>query len=275
MDLNTISKMASPRHREDIGPWHLGSAWLAGGTWLFSEPQPHLCDLIDLSGMGWAPLELDEHGLRVAATCTLAEFNAFSPPPACRALGLVSACYQALQGSFKVWNTATVGGNICLALPAASMVALTVALEGSAEIWRPDGGERRLPMIDFVEGPQRTALVPGEVLRAVHLPMQALRRLATHRKVSRVPLGRSAALLIGTWGGENGFALTITASVGRPMRLAFPRAPTREALAAAIDAAIPFDLYQADVHGRPAWRRHLTYRLAEEIRAELCQQDPP
>jgi hypothetical protein len=32
---------------------------------------------------------------------------------------------------------------------------------------------------------------------------------------------------------------------------------------------IPDSLYHDDVHGKPAWRKHMTLRLAEEIRAEL------
>ena len=32
---------------------------------------------------------------------------------------------------------------------------------------------------------------------------------------------------------------------------------------------IPDQLYHDDVHGKPAWRKHMTLRLAEEIRFEL------
>jgi hypothetical protein len=32
---------------------------------------------------------------------------------------------------------------------------------------------------------------------------------------------------------------------------------------------IPDALYHDDVHGKPAWRKHMTLRLAEQIRAEL------
>ena len=32
---------------------------------------------------------------------------------------------------------------------------------------------------------------------------------------------------------------------------------------------IPDTLYHDDLHGKPAWRKHMTLRLAEEIRAEL------
>ena len=42
-----------------------------------------------------------------------------------------------------------------------------------------------------------------------------------------------------------------------------------DALFEALDAAIPEGLYHDDVHGLPAWRKDMTYRLAQEIRAEL------
>ena len=32
---------------------------------------------------------------------------------------------------------------------------------------------------------------------------------------------------------------------------------------------IPDALYHNDVHGKPVWRKHMTLRLAEEIRREL------
>ncbi len=46
--------------------------------------------------------------------------------------------------------------------------------------------------------------------------------------------------------------------------------PTAAQLCRALDAAIPGELYHDDIHGLPAWRRDMTYRLAEEIRAELA-----
>ena len=55
-------------------------------------------------------------------------------------------CCDALLGSFKVQNVATVGGNICLSLPAGPMTSLTAALDGVAALAGPDGGVRRLPV---------------------------------------------------------------------------------------------------------------------------------
>ncbi len=273
MDLNTISAIRPLRTRDELSAWKPGSSWLGGGTWLFSEPQPHLDTLLDLTSLGWEPLTVSENGLRIAATCTIAQLNAFTPPPEYRAGHLIEACCRSLLGSFKVWNVATVGGNICLTLPAAPMISLTAALDGIAVIWTPDGGERQMPMLDFVLGAQKTALKPGEILRAVDLPRHALKRQGVHRQVSLTTLGRSAALLIGTR-DRDAFDLTVSASTKRPVRIAFPVPPTREALTDAITAAIPFDLYHDDLHGRPDWRRHLTYLLAEEIRAELFEGAP-
>jgi hypothetical protein len=64
-------------------------------------------------------------------------------------------------------------------------------------------------------------------------------------------------------------ALTVTASTVRPVRLSFPQWPTADALRAAILQQIPDPIYHDDVHGKPSWRKHMTLRLAEEIRSEL------
>ena len=39
MNLNTIMEVKRPTSADEVGPWKEGYAWLAGGTWLFSEPQ--------------------------------------------------------------------------------------------------------------------------------------------------------------------------------------------------------------------------------------------
>jgi CO/xanthine dehydrogenase FAD-binding subunit len=270
MDLTFITAIARPAGRPDLPDWCAGDAWLAGGTWLFSEPQPDLRRLIDLAGLGWPALEVSGAGLRIAATCTLARLAAAEFPAAWRAAPLFGHCCRALLGSFKIWNAATVGGNLCLALPAAPMAALAVALDGVCTVWTPAGDERALPAAELIVGANRTALRPGELLRAVDLPVAALRWRTAFRQISLTPLGRSAALLVGTREAGGGFALTVTAATPRPVRLDFPDVPTAAALAEAIETAIPEQLWYDDVHGAPDWRRAMTLRLAGEIRAELA-----
>lgn len=79
-------------------------------------------------------------------------------------------------------------------------------------------------------------------------------------------------MLIGTSDPERqDLLLTITAATPRPVQLWFDRTPSAEALRQAIDARIPADSYFADVHGSAAYKRHLTYQFAEQIRAELAR----
>jgi CO/xanthine dehydrogenase FAD-binding subunit len=261
MDLHTVTEVSRPECRNDLPPWRAGDAWLAGGTWLFSEPQPALTRLIDLMELGWPALETGANGLRIGATCTLATLASAEFPTSWNASPLFRQCCRALLGSFKIWNAATVGGNLCMALPAGPMAALTTALDGICRIWMPEGGTRSLPVIDFVLGPNQNALRPGELLRAIDLPTAALQRLT--------PLGRSAALLAGTLAPEGHFAVTVTAATRRTVRLDFATTPSANDLRHALVQAIPDAMYYDDLHGAPDWRRHMTFRFAEEIRREL------
>jgi CO/xanthine dehydrogenase FAD-binding subunit len=270
LDLNTIAAFDVPRSRNDLTRWQDGDAWLAGGTWLFSEPQAHLRRLIDLAGLGWPPLGVSHAGLEIAATCTIAELDAAVLPASWRAATLIGQCCRALLASFKIWNTATVGGNICLALPAGAMTSLTAALDGIGTIWTQDGGERRLPIVDLVTGANTNALLAGEILRSIHLPAEALMRRTAFRQISLTRHGRSGALLIGTLAPDGVFTLTVTASTPRPIPFRFDAIPPAAALADAIERTIPPASYYDDMHGRPDWRRHVTLLYAEEIRAELA-----
>ncbi|MET9292521.1 FAD binding domain-containing protein [Streptomyces sp. NPDC003077] len=279
MDLNTVTEMVDARQYDG---WRAGDAWLAGGTYLFSEPQPHVRRLVDLGRMGWAPLRRTaDGGLEIAATCTIAElsggfrsgFGAGCRAESGQVGSVVERCCRAFVASFKVRNVATVGGNLCLALPAGPMIALTAALDGSCLLYARDGGRRRVAVADFVTGDGRTVLREGELLRSVTLPGRALERRTAFRRASLSDEGRSAALLIGALDpGTGAWTLTITAATVRPVRLSFPGVPGAGELREEIERAVPEGDYVDDVHGLPEWRRHLTFRLGEEIREELAGQ---
>jgi len=68
VDLNTICEVARPKTGDAAIDWRDGDAWLAGGTWLFSEPQPKLARLIDLGGLGWPAFEVNSDGLRLGGS---------------------------------------------------------------------------------------------------------------------------------------------------------------------------------------------------------------
>ncbi|WP_027528384.1 FAD binding domain-containing protein [Bradyrhizobium sp. Ec3.3] len=275
MDLNTITSVAHPSSRAQLPAWTAGDAWLAGGTWLFSEPQAHLSRLIDLADLKWPALTITDTHLTIAATCTIAELDALTCPPDWLAAPLISQCCRAFLASFKIWKTATVGGNLCMSLPAGPMISLTAALDGVCTIWKAGGGEQKISVLDFVTGNQRNRLMPGDLLRQIDIPLAGLKRRSAFRQISLTPVGRSAALLIGNLDGDGALNLTVTASTVRPIRLSFPKQPDANALRAAIAHEITDDLYHDDIHGKPFWRKHMTLRLAEEIRRELLDSARP
>ena len=227
MDLNTIQAVERPKTRGELPAWRDGDAFLGGGTWLFSEPQVELNRLIDLGALQWTPLQAGDGGLAIAATCTIAQLDAFGASAPWTAAPLIGQCARAFLASFKIWNAATVGGNMCMSLPAGPMISLTAALDGMCTLWAADGGERQVAVTDFVLGPLQNVLQPGEILRSIALPAEALTRRTAFRQISLAPLGRSGALAIGTLARDGQFALTITASTPRPVKLSFEFDPER------------------------------------------------
>src|SRR6476660_4003596 len=134
MDLHTVTEIRHPTSADDVKQWQNGFAWLAGGTWLFSEPQINTHTLIDLETLKWPSLKASKDGLEIAATCRVVELDQFveKAPSDWTAAPLFRMCCRSFLASFKIWNEATVGGNICISLPAGPMISLAVAPEGIA-----------------------------------------------------------------------------------------------------------------------------------------------
>jgi xanthine dehydrogenase FAD-binding subunit len=264
VDLNTVVGFRRAHRRADL-VLRPGERLLGGGTWLFSEPQ-EATGLVDLTTMGWPPLEVRADGLRIAATCTIAELVGLVEQPGWSAQRLFAECANALLASFKVWNVATVGGNVCRSFAAAGMVSLCVALDGVAEVWAADGRTYRVPVAALVTDNGVNALAPGDVLRALELPGYALRSRTGFRKIALAELGRSGAVLTGRVDEDGSSTFTVTAATRRPVVLRYVGIPTADRLRAAVDAV---DCYYTDPLGTADWRRQVSGVLVEEIRAEL------
>ncbi len=270
MDLNTIVEIKRPACADEVKHWKDGHAWLAGGTWLFSEPQVAIDTLVDLEGLAWPSLTVSADGLEIAATCKVIELEKFAVPAEWPAAVLFTRCCHSFLSSFKIWNEASVGGNVIMSLPAGPMISLTSALEGVCTLWPREGTPRKMPIVEFVTGNHQNALAPGELMRSIFLPASALKKRFGFRQFALTQQGRSEVLVIGTSCPETSdFLLTITAATLRPVQLPFAKMPSAEELKAAIDAAVPFDLYLDDPHGSPSHRQHLTHYFAEQIRQEL------
>ena len=257
MDLIGVHDVRVARTRSDVvfGP---GERALGGGTWLYSEPQPGLTGLVDLTALDWEPIARSAETITVSATCTIETLRALPEP-------LFQQCADSLLASWKIQRTATVGGNIALGLPAGPMTSLAASLDGVAVIWTVDGGERRVPVVEFVTGVVTTVLSPGEILRAIELPAASLHCTA-FRRIARSPMGRTGTLVIGRVDASGETVVTVTGGTTRPRQLRFEAAPSAEAVASAVDS---IDNWYDDPHGAPDWRRAMSLLFAEQIRQEL------
>ncbi|MGS2807114.1 FAD binding domain-containing protein [Nocardia sp. MW-W600-9] len=277
VDLDTVREVVLARDRADLAQVGAGSAVLAGGTFLFSEPHDQLDRLVDITTLGWTPMLERCDGLEIAATCTLAEFAGAHPGrelgsavlrPEWPGTALFARSCRALLASHKIWRTATVGGNVCLSLPAGAVLGALVALDATAVIWPRGGGERLIPLRDFVTGPGENILATGAVVRSFLVPTASLLARTSFRKIALAPLGRSGAVVMGRREPDGRCAITVTASTVRPVVLDFDTVPAEFDLAVALAELEP-EMWFDDPHGAPDWRAHVTGLLAAEVAAEL------
>jgi CO/xanthine dehydrogenase FAD-binding subunit len=72
-------------------------------------------------------------------------------------------------GSVQIRNRATVGGNLCSALPSADSAGPLLAINALVEIFGPEG-KREVPLDKFFTGVKKTVLKKGEILTRIFVP---------------------------------------------------------------------------------------------------------
>jgi carbon-monoxide dehydrogenase medium subunit len=75
-------------------------------------------------------------------------------------------------GSVQIRNRATLAGNICNCSPAADC-APPLLVYGAVMVLAGSAGTRRVPVDEFIVGPNKTALERGELVIAIELPIPA------------------------------------------------------------------------------------------------------
>lgn len=148
-----------------------GARFVAGGTDLLvrmknGEAAPEalvsLRNLAELQG-----IQVPERGDTVIGAAT--------PIAALITHGRLAARYPVLiqaagrLGSAQIRNAATVGGNLCNCSPCADTATPLLVLGARVRL-AAAGGERELPLEDFIVGPGQTCSPPDEVLTAIVLP---------------------------------------------------------------------------------------------------------
>ena len=215
-------------------------------------------------------------GLRIGATTTWTDILRADLPPAFDMLK------QAARevGSVQIQNAGTIAGNLCNASPAADGAPCLMALDASVEIARA-GGTRALPLADFLTGPRRTALAPGELVTAVTVPETALEGESRFLKLgARTYLVISIAMVAARLAVREGRVARAALSVGACGPVAVRLGAVEQALtglplaeaAGAVDteavanALSPID----DVRADAAYRAEAAAELVRRALADLA-----
>jgi carbon-monoxide dehydrogenase medium subunit len=185
------------------------------------------------------------------------------------------AAMERSVANIRVRSVGTLGGNLVFSDPHSDPATFLLALD--AEV---DYGETRGPLADFLVGPYETALAPGELLRAIRIPVQpagtgiAHRKLAFHERpaatvtcVARVADGRveEARIAVGSVGAR---AVRAT-EAERALARAAVEDP--EPLAAAAALAAEASGAVEDANGSAAYKEQLVRVLVERCFREAAQ----
>ncbi len=125
----------------------------------------HVIDITNIPGLNC--IDYDDKGLRIGALTTISEIE--KSEVIRQHYPIISQAAGQL-GSIAIRNVATIGGNLCNAVPSADTAQPLVALSAKTKIIGPDG-ERVLSIEEFLTGVSKTALKTGELLVELQVPV--------------------------------------------------------------------------------------------------------
>jgi len=156
---------------------------LAGGTDLLVEKDPQVEVLIDITGLGLNYIKSDSQGVRIGATTTFADIAASSILQKSPYNVLAQAARQI--GTPQTRNVATIGGNICHAVPSADSAPALLVLGATLSV-ACSTGERSMEIVDFFLDVRKDALGSCELLTEIQLPALPARTGTAFAKKGRV-----------------------------------------------------------------------------------------
>jgi carbon-monoxide dehydrogenase medium subunit len=146
---------------------------LAGGTDLILAMKKHTvapAHLINLKMIpGLAGITAGSGGVTIGALTTMAEIERSTIIKETYAPLWDAACVMA---SPQVKTLATIGGNLCSAVPSADTAPPLMVLSAQAHITGP-AGERTCPVEALFAGPSACSLAPDDILTRITIPVAA------------------------------------------------------------------------------------------------------
>ena len=247
---------------------------LAGATDFYPArtATPPDTDIIDITALAGPITRTATHWHIPAATTWSALIGTPLPP---QFEPLKSAARQI--GGMQIQNAGTIAGNLCNASPAADGIPCLLALDAEVELASLHT-TRRLPIAAFVTGPRQTALLPGELVTALHIPARDTARGSFLKLGARRYLVISiamVALIAELTDGHISHARLAIGACG-PVAIRMPAVeaalighkPDPSRITPGLVAALsPID----DIRATAAYRRHAAIELTRRAVAALCE----
>jgi CO/xanthine dehydrogenase FAD-binding subunit len=213
-------------------------------------------------------------GARATYTRMLADLTDVVMLQACRTIG-----------SPQIRNAGTLGGNLGTCSPAGDTLPALAALDATV-VLRSLGEQRRVPLTEFMRGPKKPDLRPGELVMAAEWQRagkaQAFLKAGTRnamviavasfalvldpaRQRVGVGLGSVGPVVLRAPEAES-FATGLLDELGWALPLRLPESAQIEFGRLASEAARPID----DVRGSAAYRRHVVAVMAARALERAC-----
>jgi CO/xanthine dehydrogenase FAD-binding subunit len=273
MDLYTLETYLRPADWQEVQAWGMnasdwqaqGWSWLGGGTWIFSQPQPHLKGLVDLDRLGWSEMEITDTELIIGATCPLAKLLHYGWPAEWRALAALRQAIEVL-GSFKISHVATVGGNVCLALSVSTLAPVMIALDATYELLTPWGSRRQVPARHLQQGDRQTILQTGEVMRRIRIPQRFLSWSAAVERIGVASTDPALAMVVGVH-QPGAIRLSIGAAIPAPILI--DTVPATASIPTLLAQQIEPSSWIEDFRASTVYRQHITAVLIQRVLDQL------
>ena len=158
---------------------------LAGGTDIFpamkrrEQTPAHLISLKEIACL--QGISADDRAIRIGALTTLGEIERSELVR--QQLPILRQAVQ-LMASPQIRTLATIGGNICSAVPSADAVPPLIALQASLTL-RGAGGERSVSLENFFTGPKESIMRADEILTEIVIPKPPERSGGVYIKLMR------------------------------------------------------------------------------------------
>jgi carbon-monoxide dehydrogenase medium subunit len=220
-------------------------------------------------------------GLRLGAAVSCMMLGEFKPAME-RYPALVEGAE--LIGSTQIQSRASVGGNVCNGSPAADSIGGLIVHDAVCVV-EGIAGRREVPAREFMTGPGRTALQPGELLVEFRLPTppprtsSAYLRFIPRNEMDIAVAGAAACVTLAEDGKTVKAARVAISAVGpTPIvvegaaRALVGRAIDEASLAQAAQAAEAAARPISDVRGPAEYRRHLAGLLTRRALSIAAQR---